>query len=292
MRATTSRVGNGRLGSAATGRIALILAGTFLLASCFSPLLPETGDREGTRTTVGTAAGQRTGSLAVTVGETILASTIAPPDLTNVATRYDVTLTDPNQVLQEITENDYTPGTAIEDIPAQDWSLSVSVYQGQNLIGTGTPAGGNPITVSEGMSTNIAVHLSPQSTNGGNGSVDFSVDFSAEADQVDQFVFSIDPLPAGGGDTTTLVSNSPGVSVDLQNGSFAYTAALDSGTYLLRLALQKSGNQGTGQHPPIYEIPQVYDNPTSSKAITIQDGELNAPPTAPADLSVSLTGDN
>jgi len=236
-----------------------------LFATCSSPVL-STDSASGT-----------TGSLTISLepagdGSTrsILPLTISP---SAIAT-YDVTLT--RSGYNTISMTGLTGlSLPVTGLATGIWSLTVAGYDSGHIkITEGTVS---TVTINAGNNS-VIVNLLPIRTAGGSGTLTVTFKYSGiPADILNDEVI-LATWPAGvTRDISAGVSGTP--------DNISINCSVPSGTYLLTVNLFHDGLKSI-KYPPITSIVQIYDNRTSSAALTYTQTDLTQPPDAPVGLTV------
>lgn len=251
----------------------------FIFSGCPSPLQIENP-----------ILGIQTGSLIIN-SETESARTIGHPDnLKELVSVYRVEFTDHDGGAADFTVNPYSEGTPINEIPAGAWTVNLcGMDASSNIIVTGTPQGGNPVTINPGLNETLSVTLLPIYGNG-NGYLSWTISFP-QAD-VNSVSISLDPWPIGGGDSIPLIEGTDYNADFAATGILSIQKELSSGQYFIRAIFSRLVEGNPVNHPPVSEILQIFDYLTSSKTTTFTMDDFTQPPDAPAELIISLTDAN
>ncbi|MFW5694752.1 MAG: hypothetical protein ACOCYB_06265, partial [Alkalispirochaeta sp.] len=256
--------------------MAMVLVFTLLLSACINPF--SSNDESSASGGAGNAgsggsSGGGVGSIVINPDSAVGAQTIAPDlgTLKDAVLRFDVTLTNTTPgTYDDITVESYTEGDPINGVPYGTWTIEVDAYSdatGSTLIGTATVTG----FVVNAATNPVTMELVPLGS--GNGTLNYTLDFTAATAVVDTATVTLDPWPIGGGDETTLIAGTDYNADFATSETIVIDRALAAGTYVLRIELADSGaTNGDGEHAPIVKIVQMYGNLNSVATDALQAG--------------------
>lgn len=226
------------------------------------------------------------GSLVITAEEAVSGSTIAPSnDLKASIDSYRVEFSNHSEGKSNFTVDPYSEGETISDIFIGDWEMTlIGRDSGGNNIASGTPDSGNPITINTGANTAVDVTLSPIDGDD-NGTFIYTINFPPG--DVGGVEITVDPWPIGGGDEFILTEGTDYNSDFAASGTLSIDTSLASTQYFVSVLFSKTVDGNPVDHPAICEILQIFDNLTSSKAITIESEDFTQPPDAPTGFAAT-----
>ena len=260
------------------------------MAACINPF--SSGDKAADVGSGETQTRPGTGVLVVSLGnDGISARTILPEtSLEETIEYYDITLTG-HIIADDVERLNLDPlgdfPLTIPNLTTGIWTVTVTAHSSDGIVGAYT----EEITILDMETT--AVGAVVRGTQEGTGRLEYTLTWPAGEAQtgfVELFFESFTGIGSGYELTGNEIYPEDPYTADRyaivhQGDTKRLELILDpveSGTYFLAVTLTLNG----GENAPVIEAAQVYDNRTSSKAVTLEPGALTQPPAAPVDLTV------
>lgn len=225
-----------------------------------------------------------TGSVEISLG-TLSASSIVP-DVVSTVDQHRVTLTRDghNDITQSVAaESNGSGSITLTDVPVGTWEVlveSLDTDQDPNAV-VGQSDGTHTVTVAQGSTAPVGP-ISATPTTGGSGVLELTVSWpESEVTEIGE-----DVLIRPDSSVMNISFNLTGTPV---TGATYSNTSVASGSYTLRLTLQRNSGPGQVDVATIIEAVHIYDNVTTQGTIALTSNDIAQPPAAPTGVSAAAS---